>query len=259
MLVFRNDVRTQLNNKAVAHKAKLMGQSQIVCVAQDTCKGKPIEDATLIKKLLELSDSKTRHLPGLLPLVPGMPVILTQNIALEVGLIIGVNGVFRQLVYQESSVSIDVISEKFPNNTRYVHQSLYALVEINKSKVEHGLEQLQPKLIPIPVMEQTFRVDISDIIPKEKRPRSSQKAILSIKQCTLPLVPAYSLTTHKSQDQALNKVVVDLKLPNETDDIVAIYVPFSRVKRLTDLVILRYFDYKVLLIKPSKSQLARTE
>ena len=259
MLVFRNEVRTKLNNKAVAHKAKLLGEPQMVCVAQDTCKGKPIEDPTLIKKLLELSDSKTEHLPGLLPLVPGMPVILTQNIAIELGLINGVNGVFRQLVYQESSVSTEAISDDFPNNTRYIHQPLYALVEINKSKVEHSLEQLQPKLIPIPVMEQTFRVDISDIIPKEKRPRSSRKAIISIKRRALPLVPAYSLTTHKSQCQTLNKVVVDLKLPNETDDIAAIYVPLSRVKRLTDLVILRYFDYKVLLIKPSKSQLAEIE
>jgi hypothetical protein len=49
--------------------------------------------------------------------------------------------------------------------------------------------------------------------------------------------------------------VVDLKLPNETDDIAAVYVPLSRVKRLADLVILRHFDYKVLLIKPSNSQL----
>lgn len=259
MLVFRNEVRTQLNNNAAVHKAKRMGQSQIVCVAEDTCKGKPIEDAMLIKKLLELSDSKTEHLPGLLPLVPGMPVILTQNIAIELGLINGVNGIFRQLVYQESSVSTDVISEQFPNNTTYVHQPLYALVEINKSKVEHSLEQLQPKLIPIPVMEQTFRVDISDIIPKEKRARSTQKAILSVKRRALPLVPAYCLTTHKSQGQTLNKVVIDLKLPSETDDIAAIYVPLSRVKRLTDLVILRYFDYKVLLIKPSKSQLAEIE
>ena len=215
-----------------------MDQSQIVCVAQDTCKGKPIEDPMLIKKLLELSGSKAEHPPGLLPLVPGIPVILTQNIAIELGLINGVNGVFRQLVYQENSVSTDVISEEFPNNTRYVHQPLYALVEINKSKIEHGLEQLQPKLIPIPVMEQTFRVDISDIIPKEKRPRSSRKASLSIKRCALPLVPAYNLTTHKSQGQTLNKVVVDLKLPNETDDIAAIYVPLSLVKHLTDLVIL---------------------
>ena len=120
-----------------------------------------------------------------------------------------------------------MLFQKNSRKYKICSQPLYALVEINKSKVEHSLKQLQPKLIPIPVMEQTFRVDISDIIPKEKRPRSSRKAILSIKRRALSLVPAYSLTTHKSQGQTLNKVVVDLKLPNETDDIAAIYVPLS--------------------------------
>ena len=67
------------------------------------------------------------------------------------------------------------------------------------------------------------------------------------------------ITTHKSQGHTLNKVVVDLKLPNETDDIAAVYVPLSHVKRLTDLIILRPFDYKALLIKPNKFQLAEME
>jgi hypothetical protein len=38
-----------------------------------------------------------------------------------------------------------------------------------------------------------------------------------------------------------------------------VYVPLSRVKCLADLIILRHFDYKVLLIKPNKSQLAEIE
>ncbi|CAF1691543.1 unnamed protein product, partial [Adineta ricciae] len=75
----------------------------------------------------------------------------------------------------------------------------------------------------------------------------------------LPLVPAYSITTHKSQGQTLKKVVIDLKLPKDTDDIAAIYVPLSRVKCLSDLIILRHFDYKVLQIKPSKSQVAEIQ
>ncbi|CAF3851944.1 unnamed protein product [Rotaria sp. Silwood1] len=188
-----------------------------------------------------------------------MPVILTQNIAIELGLINGINGIFRQLVYQADSVSTNVLSEIFPKNTQYIHRPLYALIEIAKSKIESNLEELQPKLVPIPVMEQTFRVDISDILPKDKKPKSNRKAILSIKRRALPLVPAYCITTHKSQGQTLNKVVIDLKLPNETEDIAAVYVPLSRVKRLADLIILRQFDYKVLLIKPSKSQLTEME
>ena len=120
-------MRTHLNNKAAIHKAAQTGQRLMVCVAQETCKGKAIEDPIFVKKLLELSDSKTEHLPGFLPFVPGMPVILTQNIAIELGLINRMNGIFRQLVYEENSVSTDVVSETFPNNTQYIHRPLYAL------------------------------------------------------------------------------------------------------------------------------------
>ncbi|CAF4428086.1 unnamed protein product, partial [Adineta steineri] len=143
----------------------------MVCVAQDTCRGKPIEDSILMKKLLELSDSKTEHLPGLLPFVPGMPVILTQNLAIELGLINGINGIFRQLVYEADSVSIDALSNTFPSNTQYVHQPLYALIEIARSKIECNLETLQPKIVPVPLMEQTFRVDVTDMLSKNKKPK----------------------------------------------------------------------------------------
>ncbi|CAF3157305.1 unnamed protein product [Rotaria sp. Silwood2] len=245
--------------QAAVHKAAETEQALMVCVSQDTCKGNPIEDPRLIQKLLELSDSKTEYLPGLLPLVPRMPVILTQNIAIELGLINGMNGIFRQLVYEEDSVSTDVISETFPNNTRYIHKPLYAITEIVRSKIECNFEQLLSNLVPIPLIEQTFRINIADVLPKDKKPKSNQKTILSIKRRALPLVPAYCITTHKSQGQTLNNVVIDLKLPNKTDDIAAIYVPLSRVKRLADLIILRYFDYKILLMKPSKSQLAEIE
>jgi hypothetical protein len=155
-------------------------------------------------------------------LVPGMPVILTQNIAIELGLINGMNGIFRQLVYEENSVSTDVLSKIFPNNTQYIHQPLYALIEIAKSTIECNLEQLQPKLIPVPLMEQTFRTDIADMLPKNKKPTSNQNTVLSIKQRALPLIPAYSITTHKSQGQTLSNVVIDLKLPNDSDDIAAV-------------------------------------
>ncbi|CAF1319650.1 unnamed protein product [Adineta ricciae] len=118
---------------------------------------------------------------------------------------------------------------------------------------------LEQKLIPIPLVEQIFCVDIPNILPKQKKPKSNQKAVLSIKRSALSLVPAYCITTHKSRGQTLCKVVIDLKLPNETDDIAAVYVPLSRVKRLADLAILRPFDYRVLLMKPSTSQVTEME
>lgn len=53
--------------------------------------------------------------------------------------------------------------------------------------------------------------------------------------------------------------MIDLKLPYETDDIAVVYVPLSTVKRSGDLVILRYLYYKVLLMKPTASQLAEIQ
>ncbi|CAF4170935.1 unnamed protein product [Rotaria sp. Silwood2] len=230
ILVFRNEVRMQLNHKAAIHDAAQLCYTPM-----------------------------TKHLPGLLPFVPGMPVILTQNIAIKLGLINGINGIFRQLVYQSDSVSTNSLSEAFPSGTRYVHRPVYALIEITKAKIGCNLEALHPKLVPVLLMEQIFRVDIGDILPNDRKQKLNQTAILSIKRRALPLVSAYLITTHKSQGQSLNKVVIDLRLPNETDDIAAIYVPLSRVKRLIDLVILRHFDYKVLLIKLNQSQLAEME
>ena len=238
------------------HRSAETKQKPFICVAQDSCQGKTIEDPILMKKLLALSDSKTEHLPGYLPLVPGMPVILTQNIAIELGLINGTSGIFRQLVYQADSLITNGLSEEFPVDAQYVLQPTYALVEIPKSKIESHLTDLAPNIVPIPLVEQTFRINVNDLVPKTTNSNATKKAILSIKRRALPLVPAYCITTHKSQGQTLGKVVIDLKLPNETDDIAAVYVPLSRVKRLTDLVILRPFEDKVLLIKPAPSQLA---
>ena len=76
-----------------------------------------------------------------------------------------------------------------------------------------------------------------------------------MKRKALPLVPAYSITTHKSQGQTLPKIIVDLVMPPGPVELASIYVPLSRVKRLQDLLILRPFQFDVLQKKPSKSQL----
>ncbi|CAF4368527.1 unnamed protein product, partial [Rotaria sordida] len=94
-----------------------MGLTPIVCIAQDYIQGKPVDDLRLRKAILELPDNKTEHLPGYLPLVPGMPVLLTENIATELGLSNGTRGIFRQLVYDESPEDVRYQDKNFPPNT----------------------------------------------------------------------------------------------------------------------------------------------
>ena len=163
-------------------------------------------------------------------MVLGMPVILTQNIAIELGLINGTIGVFRQLVYEGNSVANTNLSEEFPQSVEYVHQTIYALIENNKPKLECQQTDPESNFVSKPLMEQTFQINVNDILPKEKNSKQGNQPILLIKRRPLPLVPAYCITTHKSRGQILGKVVIDLKLSNDTDDITAVYVPLFRVK-----------------------------
>lgn len=93
--MYRNELHTELNNRAVINKAYETGRSPTVAITTDITKAKkPIDLPDLTKRLLALPDNKTEHLPGYLPLIPGMPVLLQENIACELGLSNGTRGIF---------------------------------------------------------------------------------------------------------------------------------------------------------------------
>ena len=239
-----------------------MGRSPTVVIATDTIKAKKhIDLPDLTRRLLALPDNKTEHLPGYLPLIPGMPVLLQENIACELGLSNGTQGIFRELVYDQTSVLTNGSDEGvFTTDTIFVRNAQYALVEVSKSKIEK-LDSLDPFIIPIPVVEKTFDVSIeklyADKVPVMKLFKDKKlKTTISIKRKTLPLIPAYSITTHKSQGQTLPKIVIDLNMPPGMIEVASAYVPLSRVQQLTDLVILQDFNISALQVKPSKGQIA---
>ncbi|CAF4921564.1 unnamed protein product, partial [Rotaria sp. Silwood1] len=258
ILVFRNTLRTQINNRAVLNKAMEMGHRPIVCVAQDYINNTAIDDVRLRKAILELPDNKAEHLPGYLPLVPGMPVLLTENIATELGLSNGTRGIFRQLVYDECFDDIQFDETLFPKHTKFITQPKYALVEFSSCKPDCGLNELETKVIPISVSEQTFLFDIKELLSEtvsKAAKMAKQTTKISIKRKALPLIPAYSIKTHKSQGQTLGKIIVDLVTPPGPVEVASIYVPLSRVKRLDDLLIVRPFEFSSLQVKPSAAQL----
>ena len=234
-----------------------MGLRPMVCVAQDYFQGKIIDDLRLRKTILELPDNKTEHLPGYLPLVPGMPVLLTENMATELGLSNGTRGIFHQLVYEESSADIQFQDKNFPTNTKFITQPKYALVEFLNCKLDSELAELQAKIIPIPISEQTFLFDVKELLAENvaKAAKINKKTTkISIKRKALPLIPAYSMTTHKSQGQTLGKIIIDLVMPPGPVEVASVYVPLSRVKRLDDLLIIRPFEFAALQVKPSTAQ-----
>jgi hypothetical protein len=117
ILVYRNEIRTELNNRAVINKCYELNHPLVVCLAQDKTKSKIIDEHNLHRLrrfLLSLPDNKTESLPGYLPLVPGMPVLLTDNIASELGLSNGTKGIFRKIIYEELDTIHGHTDAKFP-------------------------------------------------------------------------------------------------------------------------------------------------
>ncbi|CAF4051189.1 unnamed protein product [Rotaria magnacalcarata] len=91
---------------------------------------------------------------------------------------------------------------------------------------------------------------VSKAVKVVKRPMK-----IVIKRKALPLIPAYSITTHKSQGQTLRKIFVDLVMPPGPVEVASVYVPLSRVKRLDDLLIVRPFNFSSLQVKPTAAQM----
>ena len=164
ILVFRNQLRTEINNRVAVNKAKEMSTPLIVVVANDKVRSKYGVHDVIYERLLHLSDNKTELLP--------------DNIACELGLSNGTQGIFRELVYddQADSVTDNMKNTIFPTTTTYIRKPLYALVEINSSQIETNPDGLQSKLIPISLVRKEFTV-----------------------------------TTYKSQGLTMGKIVVDLQ------------------------------------------------
>lgn len=80
-------------------------QKLIVCVAEDEVKIDntkiPNSCTNILKNILKLSDEKTEDLPDFLPLIPNMPLMLTDNICTQLGLTNGTNAIFRSLIYEK--------------------------------------------------------------------------------------------------------------------------------------------------------------
>ncbi|CAF1044643.1 unnamed protein product, partial [Didymodactylos carnosus] len=105
-------------------------QLPIVIVANDQVRRHGIDNAEIRHFLLCLPDNKTEGLPGYLPIVPNMPVLITHNIATELHISNGSIGRLVKLVYEneEQSCGTSGISNStFPSNTMYMRKPLYAL------------------------------------------------------------------------------------------------------------------------------------
>ena len=173
----------------------------------------------------------------------GMPVYLCKNMAVELGLTNGTAGIIKSIHLRNANVTEDtgVHRVDFDKETDYI------IVEFDDISMMAPLPGLLPNQIPITVMSGNFRVNY----PKGQKYKNGKLKMVSVKIEHFPIVPRFGITAHKSQGMTLDKVVVDLNpiFKKKSPKINFAYVPLSRVRRLSDLSILRSFPLEVLKAK----------
>lgn len=229
-------------------------------VANDRVRNHEIDNVDLRRFLLSMPDNKIEGLPGYLPIVTNMPVLITHNIATELHISNGSIGRLVRLVFDDDENSHEnnnMGDPKFPTNTIYIRKPLYALVELPQCKLSSLLLHLESTIVPITPEQRTIKVDLKSFIsPLQKRILNNRTRI-TISRTELPIVPTYAMTTHKCQGKTLSYGVIDLvSPPYSKPDLANVYVPISRFTSRDAMVILRPFRRSVLNYKPHPNMIS---
>jgi len=231
-----NDVKYDANKK----RASLYGEIKKSAITWSCAKDTPSAEAMqerpdlMLQKLswLQRHDRESGDLYGMLPLIVGMPVVLTDHLDRnpEKQLLRGKMGYIHSWVLAGKEESRYQAGER-------VLQKLPSVVMVkfyneDGSEVAWKLPGLkEPGLYPIEEKKKSWYLD-----------KGRKHPVLKIKRRQIPLAPAFAMTAHASQGQTLkNGAVVDLRLGRGTSN-VASYVAMTRVKRREDLLIYRSFD-----------------
>ena len=157
--------------------------------------------------MLRAPSNLTNDTLGVLPLVPGMKVMVTDNVAMRGGVANGCQGILQDIKYE-----INEYGER---------RAVCAYVHVPGSKVH--APGLPADVIPILPEKTNFKYTVPD-----------QKAF-NVTRSQLPLLPAYAFTANKIQGQSLQH---DLKSARGTQ---ALYVMISRAVSLNNLAVTCWF------------------
>ena len=212
IIVSENAQKDALNIRAAEAFARKTNQPLHWYHAIDTHQRNIVTDPTLNAYLEKLNSGVTNQRLGKIPLVIGMPVMITQNYDVENGIVNGCTGILKTIRYQKNAQGIR-----------------YATSCVVESSTITGA--------PLSTLEPHQAVVLQDTITMTFRhPYSGKKC--TIRRTQLPILPAFAMTAHKAQGQTMEKVLVDLESCKGTE---SPYVMVSRVTSLEGLLILRPF------------------
>jgi hypothetical protein len=173
---------------------------------------------------------------GILSVIPGAPLMITENIDIPLGLVNGAIVEFHGFADSDGALIRDEIIATPPT---------YMLVKLKHDVgVEIALPGLPPSVVGIEPMSLTYKAGLGKAVTYSQ----------------FPVTLAYAITDYKCQGQTFRWVIVDLKKPNGGySPISSPYVQLSRAKTLASLSILRPFDPAELRSPLSKNLLAELQ
>jgi len=222
-IVSNNNVKDALNIKAAEAFAHKTNRSLHWYYATDTHQGEELTNPLLKDHLEQLHSGQTNQRLGKIPLVLGMPVIISQNFDVQSGIVNGCTGTLKKIRYK-----IDA------NGKRHATSCVIHAPLTSKDCLPHLTEHQAA------VLEDT--TDMRFI-----NPFSHKKC--TIKRTQVPILPAFAITAHKAQGQTLLNVIIDLQSCRGTE---SPYVMVSRVTSLDGLLLLRPFDKKKIQCRQSE-------
>ena len=224
-----NELVMQINDMFTARHSE--EKKVFVTTATDTHKKKrlPKKFAESIKNLPATNRS---GIPREIRMFVGMPVFISKNQYVELGLTNGAKGVIKEIHLKNGR---NITEDTGLHHVKFADTDCI-IVEMEGVTVR-PLDGLDRNLIPIYPDKGEFEVSTKGTEDKVR-----------VNTCHFPIVPRFSCTNHKAQGQTLDKAIVDLVKPEKHrgNDLSFAYVPLSRVRRLEDLTILRDFDPKFI-------------
>jgi ATP-dependent DNA helicase PIF1 len=221
IIVTRKCLRDKLNIKLARLFAQRTNREFNFYYAKDFV-GKNCIKPELQEQLWELSSSKSEDSLGKMPLVVGMKIIVTENMAISSKVVNGMHGTLVDIKYDE-----DDFGRRYP---------IMAYVHIPDSNLT--LPDLPKNVAPI----YPTRVSI-----KYKPPHSS--IMFTVKRMQLPILLGFCITDYKAQGSSMDAAVIDLYSACSRQ---SVYVMLSRVKTFNGLAILRKFPKEKLTCRVSQ-------
>jgi hypothetical protein len=219
IIVANQKERDQVNVMKVQQFADSVDEDVHQYHSKDSCRKVPLE-GTVQERVWMVPSTRTGDALGKLPLVPGMKVMITENIAMLARVVNGIEG--------------HLVSIKWEMDELHRRYARCAYVEIKGSNVK--FDGLEPDVVPIFPVKTYFKF-------------SGSQGEYPIVREQLPLVPAYAFTDYKSQGKTLEAAIVDI---NGCKTLQNVYVMLSRCRRLEDLAVVRGVPSKKIYTRLSE-------